>query len=180
VDARGAFEFFATSVSRELPHWPLAKKSSDATSAAPEPVPTRRRSRHPHGGVLGGARCCSTGRSLRHPCLRSLEVSRFRLPGFARRPTPVDQHRAPPRYSRMKWPRLATQGRVVSASSDATSTVPEPEHPAPAQLLRRGLTNLSQHTRCVAAPDREEDVLHVFTRFAKRLDFICGERWLEC
>ena len=69
---------------------------------------------------------------------------------------------------------------LAKKSSDATSTVPEPEHPAPAQLLRRGLTNLSQHTRCVAAPDREEDVLHVFTRFAKRLDFIGGERWLEC
>ena len=39
MDARGAFEFFDTSVSRELPHRSLAKKSSGATSAALEPGP---------------------------------------------------------------------------------------------------------------------------------------------
>ena len=51
------------------------------------------------GGAVRGAQCCSTGRSLRHPCLHSLEVSRFRLPGFARRPTPASQHLTSPHSS---------------------------------------------------------------------------------
>ena len=36
--ARGAFEFFATSLSNELPLQSPAKKSCDETSAAPKPV----------------------------------------------------------------------------------------------------------------------------------------------
>gem|GEM_PF-5839932 len=48
---------------------------------------------------LGGARCVSAGRSLRplHGPSLSRGSARSRLPGFARRTTPADPHRAPPR-----------------------------------------------------------------------------------
>ena len=53
MGARGAFEFFATSVSRELPHQSPAKKSSDETPAAPQPGPQRTRRLARDGSVFG-------------------------------------------------------------------------------------------------------------------------------